>query len=431
MLYKLILILVGACILVSDLVIAQQVEFSYDGRVRSGGVPFDGNGLFKFAVVSSDGTICYWSNDGVTLSGDEPTSSIQIAVSAGFFSVIMGDDSLANMAPLDASIFNTDERVLLRVWFSDGVNGFQKLSPDRPITNPALIGLQDQKPLTLYVNPLIGNDQFAGNRPSKPKKTIQSAWNALPRLLSTTATIQLADGEYYEALLLQGKIIPGDCRIVLRGNSESSSSVCILGSSDRLTSTTPVRPDIITVIEQRCLRFEDITFAYATSACLAIAENSRVELDSCQLREAKFGLNTAGFSDVYIEDSIISDSPSGPFMFMGVFNAESKLSAVNCKFVHVQAKTVNELNSCGLATATHSQLLLKDCEIVGFYSGVDAIYMGFATFNGGGNLIRNCNYGARIMVNSVSQGAIASAGKVTYQNNTTDVSIDASSINGG
>ena len=172
---KLVLFIALLTFCLAGLVNAQQVEFAYDGRVRSGGVPFDGAGQFKFAIVRADGAACYWANDGATLTGGEPTSSVQISVSGGFFSVIMGDASLAGMAPLDASIFNTDERLLLRVWFSDGANGFQKLAPDRPITNPSLIGLQSARDLTIYVNPDTGNDMNSGDRPNKAKKSLQAA----------------------------------------------------------------------------------------------------------------------------------------------------------------------------------------------------------------------------------------------------------------
>lgn len=37
---------------------------NYQGRVVVGSTNFNGNGLFKFALVSSDGATTYWSNDG-------------------------------------------------------------------------------------------------------------------------------------------------------------------------------------------------------------------------------------------------------------------------------------------------------------------------------------------------------------------------------
>jgi hypothetical protein len=411
---------------------AQNTEFSYDGRVRSGGVPFDGNGQFKFAIVSSDGTICYWSNDGVTLTGNEPTSSVHISVSAGFFSVIMGDDNIANMAPLDASIFNTDERVLLRVWFSDGVNGFQKLSPDRPITNPALIGLQDQKELTMYVNPITGNDRFPGNSPKKPKKTIQAAWNALPRLLSTTATIQLADGEYYESVLMQGKYVPGDCRIVLRGNPVSSSSVSILGSADRATSTTPSGGDIITINQQRNVRFESLRVAYAKSRCFRVSQGSSLEIDKCQLVDSNAVMNIQDQCWVTMTNSLVSDSPSSIFMTYGIFCQAAAFDADNCRFIHVQPRVAGGIYSTAVSAATTSRASLINCVVDGWNYGTVTIFNAVITFtrgeSNGGNIVRNCNVGTHVLGSSAVQAANPGQGGITYQNCTKNVNIDSSSV---
>ena len=42
---------------------------NYAGQVTVGGEPFDGAGLFKFALVNTDGNSTYWSNDGTSSSG--------------------------------------------------------------------------------------------------------------------------------------------------------------------------------------------------------------------------------------------------------------------------------------------------------------------------------------------------------------------------
>ena len=52
---------------------------SYEGRVAVEGVNFDSTtaghaGLFKFALVSPDGTQTYWSNDGSSVAGSAPTA---------------------------------------------------------------------------------------------------------------------------------------------------------------------------------------------------------------------------------------------------------------------------------------------------------------------------------------------------------------------
>ena len=103
----------------------------YAGQVAVDGEAFDGNGLFKFALVNVAGTTTYWSNDGTSVGASEPQGSIQVRVSGGLYSILLGNTAIQGMSALDPSIFQQYSDAKLRVWFSDGVNGFQQLSPDR------------------------------------------------------------------------------------------------------------------------------------------------------------------------------------------------------------------------------------------------------------------------------------------------------------
>ena len=99
---------------------------SYQGRVAVDGVNFDGSGQFKFALVNTDGSVSYWSNDGTSTAGSEPTGAVPLAVTKGHYSVLLGE----GMTAIPASVWlNADVR--LRVWFDDGVNGSQLLTPDQ------------------------------------------------------------------------------------------------------------------------------------------------------------------------------------------------------------------------------------------------------------------------------------------------------------
>ena len=42
---------------------------------------------------------------------------------------------MAGMGAIDPQVFAQHGDAKLRVWFSDGVNGFQQLSPDRPFSS--------------------------------------------------------------------------------------------------------------------------------------------------------------------------------------------------------------------------------------------------------------------------------------------------------
>jgi formylglycine-generating enzyme required for sulfatase activity len=107
---------------------------NYQGRVAVGdpAVNFDGSGAFKFALVNTDGTTSYWSNDG-TGGNTEPATAVTLPVTKGLYSVLLGDTTLTNMTAIPPTVFaNADVR--LRVWFDDGTaNGSQLLTPDQRI----------------------------------------------------------------------------------------------------------------------------------------------------------------------------------------------------------------------------------------------------------------------------------------------------------
>ncbi len=76
----------------------------------------------------------FWSNDGTSSAGGEPAQSVPVSVANGLVTVLLGDTTLSNMAPLPPTIF-TNADVRLRIWFSDGAgSGFQLLSPDQRIS---------------------------------------------------------------------------------------------------------------------------------------------------------------------------------------------------------------------------------------------------------------------------------------------------------
>lgn len=117
----------------------------YSGTVTVTGTPsFNGNGQFKFAIVNGHADckaspvgpacIAFWSNDGTTVTGNEPGTAVTIPVNNGLFSVKLGDVSLTNMAPIPSAVFD-HVTTYLRVWFNDGTTGFQLLSPDRQLVS--------------------------------------------------------------------------------------------------------------------------------------------------------------------------------------------------------------------------------------------------------------------------------------------------------
>ena len=104
---------------------------NYQGRVAVGTTNFNGQGAFKFALVNAAGTTTYWSNNGSSTAGSQPTAAVSLTVTKGLYSVLLGDTTLPNMTAIPNSVFNNAD-VRLRVWFDDGTaNGSQLLTPDQ------------------------------------------------------------------------------------------------------------------------------------------------------------------------------------------------------------------------------------------------------------------------------------------------------------
>ncbi len=133
MVTKRVIFLIGVCglmVLVGYVYADIPHMINYQGVVEVDGVRFDGTGYFKFAIVNAAGDVTYWSNDGTSIAGSEPTDAVSLSVSEGRFSVQLGDTSLPNMTQgIPLNVFDTVE-TYVRVWFDDGVNGSQQLSPD-------------------------------------------------------------------------------------------------------------------------------------------------------------------------------------------------------------------------------------------------------------------------------------------------------------
>ena len=104
---------------------------NYQGRVTVGGTNFDGTGQFKFALVNAAGSTNYWSNDG--LATGQPAVAVALPVTKGLYSVLLGDPSIAGMGGAISPFIFANPEVRLRVWFNDGVSGFQQLTPDQRV----------------------------------------------------------------------------------------------------------------------------------------------------------------------------------------------------------------------------------------------------------------------------------------------------------
>lgn len=110
------------------------LQINHQGVVQSGGIRFNGTGLFRFAIVDPDTGNQVWTNDGTNVPGPgTPAVAVSVSVVNGVYSVGLGDVALPNMTAIPSTIFN-DDNVVLRIWFDDGSNGVQQLTPDHPLS---------------------------------------------------------------------------------------------------------------------------------------------------------------------------------------------------------------------------------------------------------------------------------------------------------
>lgn len=102
---------------------------NYQGRIIRSGTNFNGIALFKFKLLSENGSTACWSNDGSGGGGDEPALAVPIPVNRGLFYAGLGDTNLTHMVALPPSVF-TNANLRLRIWVDSG-SGFELITPDQ------------------------------------------------------------------------------------------------------------------------------------------------------------------------------------------------------------------------------------------------------------------------------------------------------------
>ena len=170
---------------------------NHQGRMAVNGVNFDGNGQFKFALVSADGLTTYWSNDGSSTAGSLPASHVTLPVAKGLYSVLLGDTALTNMTALTPSALDYDE-VRLRIWFNDGINNFQLITPDQRLAAApyALLAAKATSASSIVAAPIYPVVAWGNNSDGQVR----------PPVLANVAAV--AAGDYHSiALLDDGQVV--------------------------------------------------------------------------------------------------------------------------------------------------------------------------------------------------------------------------------
>jgi hypothetical protein len=175
---------------------------SHVGFVEVNGIPYHGEGRFKFALVS--GATSLWSHDGTSEAGSEPTSWVSTNLFHGRYSMPLGDTSVANMTvPIPPSALSANN-VLLRVWFNDGSLGFQLLTPDQP-----LVSVPYALRAASLADDSVGSQQLAANA-VQSADIADGAVTSAKILNSTIVSADLADGAVTSAKILNSTIVSAD-----------------------------------------------------------------------------------------------------------------------------------------------------------------------------------------------------------------------------
>jgi hypothetical protein len=164
---------------------------NHQGRIAVQGVNYNGSGLFKFALVNATGSVTYWSNDGTSTGGSQPTAAVTLTVSNGLYAVLLGNTELTNMTAIaPAALEYADVR--LRVWFNDGTKGFQLISPDQRLA-AVPYSIQSRKALAAdALNGLLSGD-VTGAQTTTSIADATVTGKRLTGLASTTGTVSGTD----------------------------------------------------------------------------------------------------------------------------------------------------------------------------------------------------------------------------------------------
>lgn len=104
---------------------------SFQGKVLIEERVYEGVGRFAFAIVDGENPDQYlWSHASIDPVLKRPASFLDLEVRRGIYQVGLGDPY--TMSPFPAEILQKN-KLMVRVWFDDGVHGVEQLAPDAPI----------------------------------------------------------------------------------------------------------------------------------------------------------------------------------------------------------------------------------------------------------------------------------------------------------
>ena len=109
----------------------------YDGQIKVAGKPYSGTGSFFFSLENSQGEILWTSGDfPFRGSTNNPANAVKLAVTAGAYEIRLGDTT-SGMPALSAQALRNAKGPRLKIWFNDGVHGWEPAGGEVPLDNIA------------------------------------------------------------------------------------------------------------------------------------------------------------------------------------------------------------------------------------------------------------------------------------------------------
>lgn len=124
--------LVGACVIGMSAMAQVPGIMNYQGRLTVSGTNYTGPVRFKFALVDGVVGTSYWSNNGSSVNGSEPSADTGVNAQDGQFQVLLGDVSMPNMQTIPSPAFDHSD-VRLRIWMNVSDPTFTQLAPDQRV----------------------------------------------------------------------------------------------------------------------------------------------------------------------------------------------------------------------------------------------------------------------------------------------------------
>lgn len=289
----------------------------YQGRVveTTNGTPYSGTGYFKFALVDAGGATSYWSNDGTSVAGSEPTNSVPLKVSDGVYSVSLGKPTLSGMTMQIPPVIFQNTVVYLRLWFATNSAGpFALATPDRRIVsvgyamNAATVvdGAIDATKLSTNA---ITADAITNGAVTTDKLADKAVTTGKLNDGSVTST-KLADDIYLGSSLSAGELQLSDGSSLEPGSV--STSITLDGAAGTVSAS-----DALVVSKTQSLLGSSVTTTQAVLS--AEADGGHLHLyDANQKEVASLGVSPVGGGKlkVYQEDgtsgaSVIGDRVGG------------------------------------------------------------------------------------------------------------------------